>query len=171
MSMVRSLTKTAVDRSLKLTRLPLDMAIGVAGASRSPAKLAVDRMDAAVRGAAGAVLGDRQMQGEAKLREAAAEERERAMKLREESERREAQAAERRRKEEQAAARRRQKAEQAAKKAAAERDKRAKAAKLESLDAKEEALAAKEQAAAKKREAARVKKAAAKAKAERKRKS
>lgn len=34
MGIVRSVTKGAVDRSLRLARSPLDMALGVAGASR-----------------------------------------------------------------------------------------------------------------------------------------
>lgn len=156
-----SIARTVVDRSLKLARAPLDMALGVAGMSRSPAKLAVDRVEAGVRKTAGVVLGDRGLKRDAERREVAAEERERALQLQEEAERRRVEAEKQRRSRE-------RRVDKAAQKAKADGAQRARAAKLESLKAKEEALDAKEDAAARKRQAGRVKGAAAKAKKARK---
>jgi len=124
-----SIARTVVDRSLKLARAPLDMALGVAGASRSPAKLAVDRVEAGVRRTAGVVLGDRGLKRDADRREVAAEERERALQLQEEAEHRRVEAEKQRRSRE-------RRVDKAAQKAKADGAQRARAAKLESLKAR-----------------------------------
>ena len=88
----RTLPRFAVDRSLRLVRFPIDATIarlsggGETGAGPA-AKLAVDRVDATVRSIAAAVLSDPVLREDARARDAAGSERERAMKLRDEAER------------------------------------------------------------------------------------
>lgn len=92
-------TTTAVDRSLKLIRIPLDLAVGLLpGAQTGPgaaARLAVERLDASARGVLAAVLHDDRLTEDARRRAAAADERERAVRLRREGEARQQQAEER----------------------------------------------------------------------------
>ena len=89
---VRVIPRTAVDGYLKLVRLPLDAAIGLLpgnGTGRgTAAALALDRMDAAARTVAGAVLGDSVLREDAARRHLAADERGRALRLRAEAQRR-----------------------------------------------------------------------------------
>jgi colicin import membrane protein len=82
---VRALPRAAVDRSLRLARLPVDAATRLLPEDQ-PVRLAVDRADATLRGLAGRVLGDRSLQEEAQDRRVAAAERERALRLRAEAE-------------------------------------------------------------------------------------
>ena len=84
------LTTTAIDRSLKLIRGPLDLIIGqLPGRENGPgaaARIAVDRIDASARGMLASVLGDDRLTEDARRRAAAADERERAVELRREGE-------------------------------------------------------------------------------------
>lgn len=82
---LRSVTRAAVSSSLRLIRFPLDGALRLGGGSMSAARLAVDRVDAGVRGAAGLLLRDDVLIEDAELRRAAAKEREHAMRLRAEA--------------------------------------------------------------------------------------
>jgi hypothetical protein len=75
------ISRTAVDGSLKVARLPLDMAITFLPAGRRSAKLALDRADASVRSLAASVLGDDALGEDADRRHAATEARERANEL------------------------------------------------------------------------------------------
>jgi hypothetical protein len=89
---VLSIPRTAVDRSLRVLRLPVDTTISVLhrqGERDSSVSLMVDRADAAVRGLAGRVLRDDRLQQDAKARGIAVDERLRALELRTEAELRE----------------------------------------------------------------------------------
>ncbi|HEY4997470.1 MAG TPA: hypothetical protein VII03_05695, partial [Solirubrobacteraceae bacterium] len=98
MSLAR-LTATAVDRSLKLVRVPVDLVIGrLPGPDTGPgatARLAVQRLDASARGMIAAVLHDDLLTEDARRRAAAADERQRAVDLRREGEVRQEQAEDR----------------------------------------------------------------------------
>lgn len=87
----RKLPSTAVDSYLKLIRMPLAGAISLLpgnGTGAQPtALLALDRVDAAVRVIAARLLGDPVLLEDAQQRLVAAEERERALRLRVEAER------------------------------------------------------------------------------------
>jgi hypothetical protein len=80
----KSLPGKAVDGALKIARAPVDKLLDVAPENRATASLglAVDRTDAAVRGAAGTVLRDGGLSQDADMRRSATSERERALKLR-----------------------------------------------------------------------------------------
>ncbi len=82
----RSISRTAVEGSLRLVRLPLDAAIGrLPGNGTGPrptATLALDRADATLRAFAGTILGDSVLREDAHMRRAALKERERAQALR-----------------------------------------------------------------------------------------
>jgi hypothetical protein len=81
-----TISAIAVDRYLKLVRIPLDTAVGfLPGNGDGPgpaAGLALDRADAALRAIAGAVLGDSGLRQDAERRRTAADEREKALRLR-----------------------------------------------------------------------------------------
>jgi len=84
---LRTIPRLALDTYLKAVERPLDRAAGLVGGDgngngTTPAKLAVDRADATVRGIAGAVLGDRELQEDAQRRAIAADKREEALRLR-----------------------------------------------------------------------------------------
>jgi hypothetical protein len=87
----RAIRTTAVDNYLRLVRLPLDTAIGLlpgnGGHAAPTARLAIDRADATIRAILGTVLGDSALLEGAQQRRDAAEERERALRLRREAER------------------------------------------------------------------------------------
>jgi len=90
---VGALRRFAVDSALRLVRLPLDTMIGLlpsdgesAAAPRATAKLALDRADGTVRAILGNILGDPVLREDAQNRYAAADERERALRLRGEAE-------------------------------------------------------------------------------------
>jgi hypothetical protein len=89
---VLSIPRTAVDRSLRVLRLPVDTTISVFRRQSdrdSGVSLMVDRADAAVRGLAGRVLRDDRLQQDGKARSVAVDERVRALELRTEAELRE----------------------------------------------------------------------------------
>ena len=87
---VRDVPRLAVGGSLKLLRLPADVALRfVPGQRMAPSvKVAIDRADATARGIAGTLLADAMLQEDARQRHEAAGERERALRLRVAAERR-----------------------------------------------------------------------------------
>ena len=95
---LQTMSRTAVDGYLKLLRLPANAVAGVLrprnsrDAETTAVELTLDRVEAAVRGAAGRALHDPQLQDEARRQRVAADERERALELRREAERQSRQA-------------------------------------------------------------------------------
>src|SRR5256885_16118718 len=85
-----TIPRKALEGYIKLVRLPVDGMLALTGGGDSAAavKLALDRVEATVRGAAGAMLGDHALRADARRRREAAGERERALRLRAEAERR-----------------------------------------------------------------------------------
>jgi hypothetical protein len=88
---VRAIPRTAVDGYLRLVRLPLDSAIslipGNGTGAKPAARLALDRIDAALRAAIATVLGDSLLGEDADQRRDAAQDREEGLRLRREAER------------------------------------------------------------------------------------
>jgi len=82
--MTASIPGKVVDGALRLARFPADWLLKVAPETGATATvgLAIDRADAAVRGAAGSALNDHGLREDAELRRTAADERKRAMRLR-----------------------------------------------------------------------------------------
>src|SRR3954469_17247271 len=84
-----SVTNKAIDGYLKLVRIPLDTAVGLLpgnGDGRGPAAgLALDRADATVRAIAATVPGSTALRRDAERRRTAADEREKALRLRAEA--------------------------------------------------------------------------------------
>lgn len=78
--MIREIQRAALGGSIKAARLPFDTAANLLG--KESAALALDRADAAVRDAAGRLLFDDELLRDAHRRRAAADERERALRLR-----------------------------------------------------------------------------------------
>jgi len=119
---LQSIPGAAVDGALKIIRVPADRLLGDRkGRVASSVGVAVDRADAAVRGAAGTVLRDSELKDGAQRRRRAAGKRERALDLREraderidqastQADKRQAEAAERRRKADRDAKRKREQA-------------------------------------------------------------
>jgi hypothetical protein len=113
MSVMRTIPRLALDTYLRAVRWPIDRATALLpGNGQGPAagaKLAVDRVDAGVRAAAGRMIGDEELVEDATRRRAAADERERALRLRGQAEQTEQEAEQRQaQREEQAEQRRRQ---------------------------------------------------------------
>ncbi len=83
---IRAIPRTAVGGSIKAARLPLDVAVALMPGNGSgpgaTAELVLDRMEAQIRDFAGIALGDEVLREDAALRRVAADERERAMRLR-----------------------------------------------------------------------------------------
>jgi hypothetical protein len=83
---IRAIPRTAIGGSIKAVRLPLDIAVsllpGDGAGPRPRAGIALDRLEAHVRELAGAVLGDEVLREDAARRRLAADERERAVRLR-----------------------------------------------------------------------------------------
>jgi flagellar biosynthesis GTPase FlhF len=83
---IRAIPRTAIGGSIKAVRLPLDIAVsllpGNGAGPRPSAGLALDRIEAHVRDLAGAALGDEVLREDAGRRRVAADERERALRLR-----------------------------------------------------------------------------------------
>ena len=95
---LQTLSRTAVNGYLKVLRLPANAVAGVLRPRNSrdgettAVELTLDRVEAAVRGAAGRALHDTQLQDEARRQRLAADERERALELRRAAERQSRQA-------------------------------------------------------------------------------
>jgi hypothetical protein len=83
---VLALPRTAVDRSLRIVRLPVDRVFNRDNDRTAAIALTVDRADAAVRRLAGQLLHDNVLREDAKERALAANERQRALELRAEAE-------------------------------------------------------------------------------------
>ncbi|HEX9969699.1 MAG TPA: hypothetical protein VGB03_06135, partial [Acidimicrobiales bacterium] len=124
---VQTLQRKAVDGYLRTVRKPLDLALGLlpdggadggavtgVAAARSSVELTLDRADAALREVAGRLMGDDELRADALRRRIAADERERALRLKAEAEVRSQEAdAEFRRRQEEAEQRRLQAEQQA----------------------------------------------------------
>jgi hypothetical protein len=82
---VRALPRAAVTSSIRLARLPLDIAVTALPGDSGQARLALDRVDATARSLAGVLLADPVLREDAQRRRAAADERRRADALREEA--------------------------------------------------------------------------------------
>ena len=110
----RTLTTAMVDRYLRLARWPVDLVTTVLPGTRTgpgtTARLVVDRVDASIRATLAAALGDDSLRADAARRDAAVEERERALDLRREARRRAEQSEAELRKRHQEAGRRRERA-------------------------------------------------------------
>jgi hypothetical protein len=149
---LRAIARSAVGSSIKAARVPLDIAMsllpgnGNGSGPAAGATIALDRVEAQLRDLAGLALHDEVLREDARRRRLAADERERALRLRaaaerrteqaderldethEQAERRRAEAAERaRRQRAEAAAERKQRSQQAGR---AERKRKASSAKL-----------------------------------------
>ena len=111
---IRTIPRTALNGYLRLLRVPVDAATGLLPREGEGARVLVDRADAVVRDVAGRLWRDDELREDARRRLLAADERERALRLRSEAEARTEQAdAELRRREEEAGSRRRRAEEQA----------------------------------------------------------
>jgi flagellar biosynthesis GTPase FlhF len=93
---LRVIPRSAVDGAVKLARLPLDVAVSLLPAngdgSRPAVRIALDRWEATLRQLAGSVLRDDELRADAVRRRAAADERARALALRNTAERRRSEA-------------------------------------------------------------------------------
>lgn len=85
---LRQLSRTAVGGYLKLLRLPLDAAAGMGRRNGSRRTIALDRLEARARSLAGRTLRDDELVRDGELRRLAADERDRARRLRSEAQRR-----------------------------------------------------------------------------------
>jgi hypothetical protein len=82
---VSSVRRAAIDRWLRVARLPFDSVASLLpsdGGPRNAAMLVIDRADATVRAAVGGLFHDDDLRADAFRRRAAADERERAIELR-----------------------------------------------------------------------------------------
>jgi hypothetical protein len=82
---VSSVRRAAIDRWLRVARLPFDSVASLLpsdGGPRNAAMLVIDRADATVRAAVGGLFHDDDLRADALRRRAAADERERAIELR-----------------------------------------------------------------------------------------
>src|SRR5919199_1894694 len=137
---LRSIPRTAVGGYIKAVRWPIDRTTRLLrrDGDKSGAELAVDRADAAARGAAGTVLGDEELKQDASRRTKAADERERAQALSGAARARAEQAEEDREAKAKRARQAEQRRKRAAEKAAAERkeavEEQAKRERLEALE-------------------------------------
>ena len=150
----------AVDTYLKMLRAPARLAAGRLGGDA--AEIALDRADAGLRNLAGALLGDDELTSDAIRRRAAADERERALRLDTEAER----VAESGR---QRAERRRDSAREQRARRTERAETRARRERLGAAEEKAKALNHTEEALEAKKEAERLGKAAARVKEQRKR--
>jgi hypothetical protein len=89
---LRTIPRNAFKSYLRLVRMPIDAAIGVLPGNRDARKLSADRADASVRSVAATLFGDTELREDARRRQAAADERGKALKLRSEARRRSQQA-------------------------------------------------------------------------------
>jgi hypothetical protein len=121
---LRTASRLGVAASVRAARLPFDLGIRLVGDPDSSLALAVDRADARARALAGAILGDADLQDDGARRDAATDERVRALRLREQAEDVAERADERLAENEKAAVRRRADAEAAAQRRKAEAEER-----------------------------------------------
>ena len=145
---IKRIPASALDSYLTLVKRPVDAIARRTrrdGASASPAELALDRLDAAVREGAGRLLGDETLQDDARRRRLAASERERALELKAKAEVKTQQADEEFSRRQRAAEERRQSAERRAEeeKRRIEQDAQAKEREVEHAAAKRKAASRK----------------------------
>jgi hypothetical protein len=154
---LRTISRSAIGGYFKLLRLPLDAAFALRPRNRqgdsSGATIALDRMEATLRGIAGRTLGDEELVRDAERRRLAANERERARRLRSEAEKRSEQAGERLSKKAEKADHQRHRASQRAteRKKQAEQSRRAETRRIAEIEARRRR--ASKNAAARKEEA------------------
>ena len=91
MNPLRTIPRAVIGGYLKVVTWPVRtglraVGLGARNGASSSAEVAVDRVDAAVRGAAGTALGDQDLKRDASRRGTAADERGRAVELRQEAE-------------------------------------------------------------------------------------
>lgn len=88
---IRSIPRSAIGGAVKLTRMPLDVVVsllpgdGNGGGPGPAAGIAVDRIEATLLDAAGMALGDRELREDATRRRLSADERARALHLRDDA--------------------------------------------------------------------------------------
>jgi hypothetical protein len=119
--MLKDISRTAVDRYLKVVRTPVDAVLKRGGDRTDALALKVDRADAAARSAAGTAIRDEALKDDARRRRRAADERARAMRLRGVAEEHKEQAEETTTEAREEAERKRKQAEQAARRAQSSR--------------------------------------------------
>src|SRR3954465_11798553 len=90
-----TIPKTIFNSSIKLARMPADLALGPLRGSDSGAKNLVEPAEAGARSATGVLFRDEELREEGRAALLAAKERERALALREKAEGEEREAAER----------------------------------------------------------------------------
>lgn len=84
---LQQISRTIVNRSLDLSRLPLDTVVSRVAGDDGRWTVAVDRLQSGVRETVGRLLNDEQLVADARLQRTEAAEREKAVRLRVESER------------------------------------------------------------------------------------
>jgi hypothetical protein len=137
---------TAVDATLRVAKLPLDLALGALG--QESAQVVLDRADATVRTVAGTALRDDELLADAGRRREAAEERGRALRLRAEAELREQRGEETAEQRREAAAARRRRATQKARTERKRAEERREGVTTEAARAEQRRRAANDRAAA-----------------------
>lgn len=153
---LKAIPRTVVDHSIRLVRLPADSLLGLVGGGRTvgAVKLGLDRAEAAVRAGAGTVLGDDTLVHDARRRRSAADERERAVKLRVQADARTATAEEMAESREAQAEQRERRAAETAKRKRVAADKRRKATARQASKAAHSRAQAAEESADRKTKAA-----------------
>ena len=82
---LRTIPRAALGGSLKLIRLPLDLASRLAGRRGEALRVSADRTEASLLGVAGSLMADPDLKEDARLRGLAADERRHALELRAEA--------------------------------------------------------------------------------------
>lgn len=150
---LRTASRLGVAASVRAARLPFDLGTRILGSSDSSVALAVDRADARARALAGFILGDVELQDDAARRNAATDERVRALRLREQAENASENAEQRVAERERTAARRRARAADDANGQKARADERREAREAEAAEAAQRQRRATERARQARREA------------------
>ena len=152
---IRTIPRAAIGTTLRLSRLPLDAAIAVlpsGGRAGQPAKLRLDLADARVRSTVAALMGDHEMREDARRREAAARDRQRALDLRDKADATASQAEDRTERRRDQAEEMRKRADARAKTERKRTDQRAQQVKKEAAEREQKRTDAVEKAAAKREE-------------------
>jgi hypothetical protein len=152
---LRTIPRTAIGGTLRLSRLPFDAAIALlpAGAQGGrPAKIRLDLADARVRSTVAALIGDHEMREDARRRETAALERRRALDLRDQADEKVEGAEARTERSRDQAQELRERSDARAKAERKRADQRAKQAKKDAAEREQQRTEAVDQAAAKREE-------------------
>lgn len=150
---LRTIPRAAVGGYLKALRWPIDTSLRLMGRGQA-AEIAVDRAEATARGVAGQAMGDPELQRDAARRSTAADERERAVRLRAEAQQRSERADERLAERESQAERQRREAAERADAKRKKADQQRQAEKRRATQAEKRRREASEKAEAQQREAA-----------------